>query len=374
MKVFYLSKACAVPAYQHKLTALAAHADVQALVPARWGAARTTVNGSAAARVEAARALLHGHNHLHIYPGLARSVRAARPDIVHADEEPYSAVTYQVARVCARLRVPFVFFAWQNLEKRVPWPFGALRAHVFRHAAHAIAGTQRAGAVLHSAGWRGATSIIPQFGVDTTVFRPDAEARSRVRASIGVPAGAFVAGFAGRLVAEKGVDLLLDAAAAAGVHVLLMGGGTARPGLERDAAARGSAGRVHFAGHIPSLEVASWLNALDVLVLPSRTTRRWSEQFGRVLVEAMACGVPVAGAATGEIPHVIGDAGLTFAEGDGAGLAALLRELSTAPALGARLRAAGRQRVAALFTQERIARDTAAVYETVLARRPAHAS
>ena len=71
---------------------------------------------------------------------------------------------------------------------------------------------------------------------------------------------------------------------------------------------------------MPSTEVPAVLRALDVLVLPSLTTPSWKEQFGRVLQEAMACAIPVVGSDSGEIPHVIGDAGLVTPEGDAAAL------------------------------------------------------
>ena len=66
---------------------------------------------------------------------------------------------------------------------------------------------------------------------------------------------------------------------------------------------------------------------LDCLALPSLTRPNWKEQFGRVLVEAMACQVPVVGSDSGEIPNLVGDAGLIVPEGDAAALAAALRRL-----------------------------------------------
>jgi glycosyltransferase involved in cell wall biosynthesis len=69
------------------------------------------------------------------------------------------------------------------------------------------------------------------------------------------------------------------------------------------------------------------LNEMDVLVLPSRTGQHWKEQFGRVLVEAMACGIPVIGSNSGGIPAVIGDAGQVVREGDIAGMRDALSKL-----------------------------------------------
>ena len=69
------------------------------------------------------------------------------------------------------------------------------------------------------------------------------------------------------------------------------------------------------------------MRRFDVLVGPSLTTPRWKEQFGRMLVEAMACGVPVIGSDSGEIPHVIGDAGIVVPEGDRVALCAAIARL-----------------------------------------------
>jgi glycosyltransferase involved in cell wall biosynthesis len=109
------------------------------------------------------------------------------------------------------------------------------------------------------------------------------------------------------------------------------------------------------------------MRQLDVLVLPSISRPNWKEQFGRVLVEAMACGVPVVGSTCGEIPNVVGDAGLLFPEGDVAGLRDCLARLQADAELGARLAEAGRARVAERFTQQRIAAETVAVYRQTMA-------
>ena len=122
---------------------------------------------------------------------------------------------------------------------------------------------------------------------------------------------------------------------------------------------------------LPPAQLATALQALAVLVLPSHTQPRWKEQFGRVLTEAMACGVPVIGSSSGAIPEVIGDAGLVFPEGDAAALAAALERLRIDPALHAALAAAGLARVRAHYTQDVIATRTAAFYRALLAGAPA---
>jgi glycosyltransferase involved in cell wall biosynthesis len=109
------------------------------------------------------------------------------------------------------------------------------------------------------------------------------------------------------------------------------------------------------------------MNSLDVLVLPSRSRSFWKEQFGRVLIEAMACGVPVIGSSSGEIPNVIGDAGLVFKEGDSAQLCEKLKLYCDDEGFRTACALKGLQRVLNSFTNERIAQRTLAVYERVAA-------
>ena len=178
----------------------------------------------------------------------------------------------------------------------------------------------------------------------------------------------FVAGYAGRLVPEKGIDLLLRAIAQlpAGARAPVVGSGPERARLMRLAAELGLAGRVTWTPLVPSAEMPGVLAGFDCLVLPSRTRPNWKEQFGRVLVEAMACGVPVIGSTSGELPLVIGDAGLLFPEGDAAGLAQKLLELWRQPEQRAALAVRGRERMLARYTQRRVAQATVELYRSLV--------
>jgi glycosyltransferase involved in cell wall biosynthesis len=97
------------------------------------------------------------------------------------------------------------------------------------------------------------------------------------------------------------------------------------------------------------------------------TRRNWKEQFGRVLVEAMASGVPVIGSDSGAIPGVIGDAGLVVPEGDVAALHGALCRLRDDPHLRRELAQRGRQRALAHFTHQQIAAATVEVYRQMMA-------
>jgi glycosyltransferase involved in cell wall biosynthesis len=171
-----------------------------------------------------------------------------------------------------------------------------------------------------------------------------------------------------RLVPGKGVDVLLHAVAdLPGVWQLhIAGEGPERPLLENLAHELKIANRVHFDGPIPSEQMAAYLQQLDVMVLSSRTLPNWKEQFGRVLVEAMACEVAVVGSDSGEIPHVVGEAGLVFPEDDVTALRAHLLNLMQQPELRTELGRNGRARVLAQFTQAQIAAQTVAVYRDMM--------
>lgn len=367
MKVLYVSKALAVAAYRAKLDALAAEVELRAVVPERWGREPVERDGPGGGHAAYLPAVFHGHNHLHLYRGIAALLERERPDLVHVDEEPYSLVTLQIAHLCRRRGVPSLFFAWQNLSKRLPPPFGLVRSRVFAAARGGIAGTLAAARVLRQAGFGGPLAVIPQFGVDPVRFAPDAAARERARRSLGVAPDELLVGFGGRLVPEKGADLLVRAVASLpGARLALIGDGPERPRLEALARGLGTDGRVSVLGHVASTDMPDRLRALDVLALPSRTTPRWAEQFGRILIEAMACGVAVVGARSGEIPHVIGDAGVLVPEGDADALRRALLALRDDPASRARLAARGRARVLERFTHARIVADTVRFYHALL--------
>ncbi len=362
MKVLYVSKAMVIETYRDKLEALGRHVDLTAVVPAMWGSDGAEPSQPRAYAINSLPVRFSGHNHLHYYRKLRPVVERVSPDLVHIDEEPYSAVTFQLASLSKRRHVPAVFFAWQNLLKRLPPPFGSMQSYVFGTVAGAIAGTHAAAHVLTQAGYTGPVSVIPQVGVATTRFTPNAEARAETRARLNARSGELLVGYGGRLVREKGVHLLTQAAAQLpDLRLVFLGDGPERARLER------SARQAYFAGHVPSAAMPHWLAGLDILVLPSLSTKSWREQFGRILVEAMACGVPVIGSSSGEIPAVAGDAGVLVPEGDVSALVGALRKLSSSPSLRCELAQRACARVHERYSQERIVRDTVTFYHSLVA-------
>ncbi len=364
MQVVMLSKACIVGQSQTKLEQIARQPGVQltVVVPPFWRDERGVMPLERAHTqgytllVEPMR--FNGQFHLHYYPTFGQIVKRIRPDLVHIDEEPYNLATFLAMRAAQSVNAKTVFFTWQNLLRRYPPPFAWLEAYVLRHADYAIAGNAQAVDVLRAKGYRGDARVIPQFGVDVEHF--DIAPRR--------DASTFRIGYVGRLVEEKGVAVLLDAVARlnAQCELHLLGSGPHKASLQARAHRLGIAARVHFDSPIPSMQMPAYYQQLDVLVLPSQTRANWKEQFGRVLIEAMACAVPVIGSDCGEIPNVIGDAGLIFPEGDVAALNTHLAALRDNPMDRAELGKRGRARVLAHFTQAHIAQETYRVYREIV--------
>ena len=360
-----LSKACLVGAYQTKLEEIAACPGIKltVAVPPAWRDERGLIRLERAHvrgyRLAVEPIAFNGSFHLHYYPRLGRLLREVRPEVVHLDEEPYNLATWHAQRLARRVGARTLFFSWQNLLRQYPWPFSQMERQVLRRSQAAIVGSRDALQVWRSKGFGGPMSVIPQFGVDPEIYRP------APRPPAGRP---FTVGYAGRMVPEKGLDLLLQAAAQApGVQVRLAGAGPSLPDLRRLAAELGLGDRLRVTPLMPSTAMPGFYHQIDCLALPSRSRPNWKEQFGRVLVEAMASGLPVIGSNSGEIPHVIGEAGLTFAEGDAAALAAHLRALHEHPSLRQALADRGRARVLDNYTQQRVAQATVAVWRQMLA-------
>ncbi|HEY6506968.1 MAG TPA: glycosyltransferase, partial [Vicinamibacterales bacterium] len=111
-----------------------------------------------------------------------------------------------------------------------------------------------------------------------------------------------------------------------------------------------------------------WLNAMDMLAAPSKTMPQWREQFGRMLIEAFACGVPVVASNSGEIPYVVGDAGLIVGENDDEGWRNAIETLAVDAARRRRLGTLGRERAMTVFDWSVVARAHLDFFDELVAR------
>ncbi|WP_338870459.1 glycosyltransferase family 4 protein [Myxococcus stipitatus] len=322
------------------------------------------------ARVRAVRGYFSRIPHAFVYGPELRDVLRSNVDLVHAWEEPFVFAGVEVAMLTPR-RVPLVFSTYQNLSKRYPPPFAQAERYVVRSCAGWIAGGETVKEnLLGRPGYVSRPACIIPMGVDTEVFQPDRAAGDSVRSELGwTEEGPPVIGYLGRFVSEKGLPLLMEALGQLQTpwRALFAGGGPMEPELRAWAARH--ADRVRILTGVPHDRVPRVLNAMDVLCAPSQTTPRWKEQFGRMLSEAFACGVPVLGSDSGEIPHTMGDAGIVLPEADTAAWTRALADLLESPERRRQLATRSRERAVMRFSWPVIARAHLDFFDTLLARR-----
>jgi len=268
-----------------------------------------------------------GYDQRHIYRVRVGSVvRRVAPSVVFLEQEPFSLAALQWAVALTRRRVPFGVQMAENLDRAMAPPVRVSRRWVLRRAAFVAARSPDAVALARDWGARGHVAVVPH-----TVPTWSGVEREQQRQG-------FTIGFAGRLVEEKGVLDLVAAARRmrAKSRLLLVGAGPLAAPLRALASADLE---IEIREGVTHGEMPAALAEMDVLVLPSRTTPQWAEQFGRILVEAMWCGVPVVGSDSGAIPWVIETTGggVVFPEGDVDALAARLDDLAARPDLRAAL-------------------------------------
>jgi glycosyltransferase involved in cell wall biosynthesis len=375
MKVLFISHSSVIPTYREKLRLLSQKKGLELtlLLPHRWpeaGQKAETQSQDASLEgfpIVSAKVLFEGKIKRHFYPSFSKQVESIKPDLIHVEEEPYSLVAWQAARAVRRLGIPLVFFTWENLLEKFPFPHQSIRRQVLKTAAHAIAGDLEAGRLLENAGYaKNRISIIPQYGVNPELFK-----KKNVRIlSKKLGLGSFTAGYAGRLVPEKGIHHLLEAFTILRnkkANLLIIGNGPLRQPLEKQAFQLGISNQIRWVPAMSQTQIPDYLNCMDVLVLPSLTTKTWKEQFGRVLIEAQACEVPVIGSDSGAIPEVIGKAGLIFPEGNPPALRDRLKKIFASLSLRKSLGTKGRRQVLRHYTNSKIAGQIYGIYQKIQA-------
>lgn len=281
------------------------------------------------------------------YRGLTTQLRQIQPNVVYAIGEIFNPVVAQaiLSTTFVRSRPAILFHTNQN----IPYTLRKVRhivheQYVLNGSAAAVAENATAAHVLRDRGFQKPILVQAAPGASEGCFRPGD--RATARASIGIPPHAYVVGFVGGFRPEKGIS---DLIAAFGMlprdaFLVLVGDGGLRGEIEAQARALKVMDRVFMAGFVPRGDTARFYHAMDVMVLPSRSSGALAEQFGNVLAEAMLCGTAVVGSTCGAIPEVIGDAGLVFPEGDRDALSHVLRTLRADSSLRIALAARGLQR------------------------------
>jgi glycosyltransferase involved in cell wall biosynthesis len=286
-----------------------------------------------------------------------KQILASGWDLVHCWEEPYILVGGQIAWWTPQT-TPLVYFSFQNHSKHYPPPFNWLEQYAMSRAAGWISPGQTVTETLkHRRGYSLPTRLIP-LGVDVNHFYPNSEAGLQIRRSLGwEEQSAPVIGYLGRLVPDKGLDLLMRVLDRLQTpwRALFVGSGPMEATLRTWANSHPD--NVRICTTVKHGDVPHYLNAMDILCAPSQTMPHWREQFGRMLVEAFACGVPVIGSDSGEIPYVIQDAGVVVGEKDEQGWLEALSDLLESPSRRAELAEKGLQRAYAVYAWSVVAKQ-----------------
>ncbi len=320
--------------------------------------------------VFASRTLFTGRSHRAIYLSLGRFLKQLRPDILWINGEPESYLGCQaiLLRDSRSPKSKVVFTSYRNIDytnSRFPYKLAWLNAlaerYVLSHADHCIAHNQTAKEIYQRKGFEAVTVIPP--AVDTQVFRKTWD--SNIKSQLALKG--FVIGYFGRFVPEKGVDVLLRSAALLDFDftLLIAGGGPAKAGWMELGHELGLENKIVWTGPLRHSDLPRYLSCADVVVLPSKTTDYWKEQFGRILIEAMACEVPVVGSNSGEIPNVIGEAGVVFREGDVDDLRRSLLALHADPSKRMELAAKGLEKVKKQYAVPVVARQYYDLFKTL---------
>jgi len=355
----------------HEL-ALAGGWDVTAVAPARFRGdfAWHTVEPLPGEACAVAPVPAHFTRRVHVmlYGRALASLLAQPWDLVHAWEEPYIAAGAQIA-AWTPAGVPLVYATFQNIAKRYPPPFGWFERYALARADAMIAFGQTGRELLEARGFRGRPVRVIPPGVDVAHFRPDGRLRAATLSALGWADDTPTVGFLGRFVPEKGLALLMSALDRVPPpwRALLVGSGPLEPELRAWAARHGD--RVRVATGVLHDQVAAYLNAMDLLCAPSQTTAGWREQFGRMLIEAFACGVPVVASDSGEIPWVVADAGVIVGERDAGAWTRAIADLVADPERRRGLAALGLRRASSVFAWSVVARQHVDFFEELVAVR-----
>lgn len=244
-------------------------------------------------------------------------------------QEPYCRSTLILTRQLRALKIPYVFFTAQNLVKSYPWPFLAWEKEVVKNCSGWIACGNSVFETQKSRGYPYNKGIVLPHAVNTNLFRPaDQVEKEKLWKHWGVCGP--VIGYVGRLTPEKGIRTILKVfetlSPTSWGGLVFLGSGPLEHEIKNWALVNGWQDKV-VVRLVKHSDMPFELPGLDILIAPSQSTGTWREQFGRMLIEAMASGVPVISSDSGEIPHTVGDAGSIVRESDVQGFSQAVKSL-----------------------------------------------
>jgi glycosyltransferase involved in cell wall biosynthesis len=370
-RVLFVSQAYVVGVNQGKLNAIAEtdKVEVGLLVPSNWKALEwnrqfVVETPYPKIKVYTAPVLFSGRGGAYLFNPLQiwQVIKDFQPDIIQVEQEVFSLCALEFAFWSRITGKPLALFGWENMERILSAPRRWVSNFVMDTVKLMLPGNYDGANLMRKWGYTGLMEIIPQIGVDTQLFAPKpTQTQNEI----------FNIGFLGRLVPEKGIDTIFTAVRhlldkGLKCQITICGTGLIEQALRNEATKQQIADSVIWRSGVRHDQAPDEINNFDVLVLPSRTAPTWKEQFGHVLIEAMAMGVPVIGSDSGEIPRVIGRDDLVFPENDAEALAVILERMIRKPDWWQEVGQYGMNRVLQNYTHERVAQRLIDLWEIVL--------
>jgi glycosyltransferase involved in cell wall biosynthesis len=242
-------------------------------------------------------------------------------------EEPYILSGFQLAQAMKEANVPYSLFTNQNIFKKYPWPFSYFEKQTLQACDSLWGCGPQVLETFHKKNYKGRSQVVPYF-VNTDRFRPFTPAEKKHKRQEWGLQDVKTIGFMGRLNKEKGLEHFFHAVESLPREqpwqVLILGDGPMKVDVQNWIEKNNLKERA-FLKLVKHEEVPGILPVMDVLMCPSQTTKFWREQFGRMIIEAFACGVTVIASDSGEIPFVVNDAGLIVPEANQAAWAQTLK-------------------------------------------------
>lgn len=307
--------------------------------------------------------LLYRYHHTPLYT----LIKTIKPHLIYVEQGLHALSFAQVNLYIKMLRLPTktLFFTWVNWQPEL-----SLKSKIFLSiiglfnrfcSSGAIVGNNDAQEILKKNRFKQPIIVLPQLGINQHHFKP---------AQLAITHKKYI-GYIGRITAEKGVFYLVRAFMALADmfpewSLVFIGKGDILHQLHSYVASKQMLHRIEFCDPVPHDAIPTVLHKLSLLVLPSYDTPSWREQFGHVLIEAMACKIPVLGSTAGEIPHVIQDAGLIFQQRNQTDLQGQLSMFMHSQTLRDTLAQRGYERVIQEYTHDVIAQKTFSFWQKIM--------
>ena len=220
------------------------------------------------------------------WPQIPQIIKDVDPDIIMCYQEPFSYVAWHVMKNAKLFNKPFVLFTWENIRKAFPQPTRQMESDVLKEANLVIAGNSDAGRICLEKGAK-RVEVCLQTGLDTNLFIP----YPKLQITDKVEPKKLL--FVGRMVPEKGIELILKAFDKLPENFVLkfVGGRGSMDELVKQHKEFGK--RITLEPWVDHTKLPDFYNWADMTLVPSMDTKMWVEQCGYVIGESLLCDTPV---------------------------------------------------------------------------------